>query len=141
MNYFITTTLPYANSTPHVGHLLEFVQGDAIARTLRGRGDVCFNVGLDEHGLKIQRAAEAAGNFPLDYVDKLARKWLDFCHLFDIKWDKFYRTSCLAHYYKVQEFWEKLESENFITKKQYKGKYCVGCEWEGKNGEPLRLAV
>ena len=125
---FITTTLPYANSTPHVGHCLEFVQADALARFYRKKNIVKFNIGLDEHGLKIYQAAKANSQEPLEFVNDIAEKWYDFCKAFNISYDNFYRTSDKAHYEKVQEYWSKLVNRGDIYKKTYHAKYCIGCE-------------
>jgi len=127
---YITTTLPYANSNPHIGHLFEFLIGDAITRYFKYRGDdVFFNIGLDEHGLKIQEAAEKEGVTPQEYVDGLADTWIDFAESFQINsYDNFYRTSTSDHYIRVQQFWKVLFDKGDIYKKKYKGTYCVGCE-------------
>ena len=128
---FITTTLPYANSVPHIGHAFEFIIGDAIARYFRNKlGDknVLFNVGLDEHGKKIYDAAEASGLTTVQYLDQLDIKWRTFCHKFEIKFDNFYRTSDYPHYSKVQRFWVKTSNKGFIYQKEYTGQYCTGCE-------------
>lgn len=129
--YFITTTLPYANSTPHVGHCLEFIQGDAIARFLRqirNNNEVSFNIGLDEHGLKIYQAAQLEKIDPKEFVDRISAKWSSFCDIFDISYDTFYRTSDKKHHEKVQAYWQILVDKGDIYKKPYHGKYCVGCE-------------
>lgn len=128
---FITTTLPYANSVPHIGHAFEFIIGDVIARYFRNKlGDknVLFNVGLDEHGKKIHDAALASGLSPIQYLDQLEIKWRTFCHKFNIKFDNFYRTSDYPHYSRVQQFWVKTYNKGFIYEKEYTSKYCIGCE-------------
>jgi methionyl-tRNA synthetase len=128
---FITTTLPYSNSIPHIGHALEFIIGDAISRYYRnklGDDNVFFNVGLDEHGKKISDAAFKAGKLPLDFLDENEIKWREFCHRFEISFDNFYRTSDYPHYSKVQRFWVDLEKKGLIYEKEYSGKYCIGCE-------------
>jgi len=128
---YITTTLPYANSVPHIGHAFEFIIGDAIARYYRGKlGDanVHFNIGLDEHGKKIWDASFAAGKPVKQYLDELDYGWKIFCTTFDIQYNSFYRTSNKKHYALVERFWEDCKKKGFIYKKQYQGKYCVGCE-------------
>lgn len=125
---FITTTLPYANSTPHVGHCLEFVQGDALSKYFKQKTDVIFNIGLDEHGLKIHQAAQDTKTSAQDFVDNIAVKWYDFCNLLEINPDKFYRTSNITHHQKVKKYWLDLLENKYIYKKSYVGKYCVGCE-------------
>ena len=128
---YITTTLPYANSVPHIGHAFEFIIGDALARYFRGKlGDanVHFNIGLDEHGKKIHDASIAAGKPTLEYLDELNVSWKSFCSKFDIQYNSFYRTSNKKHYALVERFWNDCNKKGFIYKKQYQGNYCVGCE-------------
>ena len=129
-NKYITTTLPYANSNPHIGHAFEFIIADALVRYFKYRGDnVFFNIGLDEHGLKIQQAAEDKGISPQAYVDELFYSWEDFIQKLKIdSWDSFYRTSDSEHYINVQQFWTEAFNRGDIYKKKYTGTYCVGCE-------------
>ncbi len=82
---YITTTLPYVNAEPHIGHALEFVQADAIARYFKmklGNENVFFNVGTDEHGQKIWEKAQEEGLSVQDFVDKYAQRFKDYCKLF-----------------------------------------------------------
>jgi len=128
---FITTTLPYSNSEPHIGHSFEFIIGDVVSRYFRNKlGDenVFFNVGLDEHGKKIYDSAIRKGVLPLDFLDNLEIIWRKFCHKFEISFDNFYRTSDYPHYSRVQRFWVELTKKNLIYQKEYKSKYCCGCE-------------
>lgn len=128
---FITASLPYSNGNAHIGHMFEFIIGDVISRYFRkklGDKNVFFNIGLDEHGKKIQDAADSLGLTTIQYLDKNEIKWREFCHKFDIKFDNFYRTSDYPHYSKVQQFWVKLYNKGLIYEKDYTSKYCVGCE-------------
>lgn len=127
---YITTTLPYANSPAHIGHAFEFIIADALARYFKHNGvDTFFNLGLDEHGLKIQEAAEKVGLTPKQYVDDLSVVWKNFLETFKINsWDSFYRTSSSEHAPKVQQFWNEALERGDIYKKKYSGIYCVGCE-------------
>lgn len=128
---YITTTLPYVNAEPHIGHALEFVQADAISRYFKkklGKENVFFNVGTDEHGLKIFRKAKEEGLEVKAFVDKYAHRFMDFCKLFFVEYDNFYRTSDEMHHFAAQEFWKRCEANGDIYKKKYGGKYCVGCE-------------
>jgi methionyl-tRNA synthetase len=130
-NFYITTTLPYANAVPHVGHAIEFFQADAYARYFRsklGRDAVFFNVGIDEHGLKVLTTAAENGTSPEEYLDQLAPHWLDFCNKFQITHDYFYRTSTNDHHQGAQNNWAKCVEQGDIYKKHYEGLYCVGCE-------------
>lgn len=128
---YITTTLPYANSVPHIGHAFEFIIGDALARYFRGKlGDanVHFNIGLDEHGKKIHEAALLSGKPTQEYLNGLHGDWKNFCSLFGIQYNSFYRTSHSHHYTSVSKFWLDCQKKGLIYKKTYQGNYCVGCE-------------
>ncbi|MGI6484033.1 MAG: methionine--tRNA ligase [Candidatus Dojkabacteria bacterium] len=128
---YITTTLPYVNADPHIGYALESVQADAIVRYFKkklGNENVFFNVGTDEHGQKIWDKAQEEGLSVQDFIDKYAQRYKDFCKLFFIEYDNFYRTSEDSHHKAAQKFWEKCEKKGDIYKKKYAGKYCVGCE-------------
>lgn len=129
-NKYITTCLPYSNGQPHIGHAFEFILGDALSRYFKQNGcNVFFNLGLDEHGLKIQQTAERKGVTPQEHVDEIYLGWKDFLEKLNINsWDSFYRTSDKEHVLKVQKFWKKLNDNGDIYKKKYKGTYCVGCE-------------
>jgi len=128
---YITTTLPYVNAEPHVGHALEFVQADTIARYFKsklGNENVFFNVGTDEHGQKIFRKAKEEGLELQDFVDKYSQRFKDFCKLFLVEYDSFYRTSTKEHHLAAQKFWKVCQDNGDIYKKRYSGRYCVGCE-------------
>lgn len=126
---FITTTLPYVNSTPHIGHALEFIQADCIARHYRQNDfDVRFNVGVDEHGLKVYLKASELGQEPKEYVDGLAILWQEFCKQFQISYTSFYRTSSQDHKIAVSGLWGYFKGNNDLYTGIYQGLYCVGCE-------------
>jgi methionyl-tRNA synthetase len=128
---YITTTLPYVNAEPHIGHALEFVQADAVSRYFKSKlGDenVYFNVGTDEHGQKIFKKAQEEGIEIKEFVDKYAQRFKDFCELFFVEYDNFYRTSDESHHKAAQEFWNRCNENGDIYKKKYKGMYCIGCE-------------
>ncbi|NHZ86457.1 MAG: methionine--tRNA ligase [Planctomycetia bacterium] len=128
---YITTTLPYANSVPHVGHALEFFQGDALARFFRkkyGDENVFFNVGIDENGLKLFNTAKDNNKTPQDFVNELSLKWKDFCLQFNISYNCFYRTSEKVHHLNAKMIWSQCNENGDIYKRHYDGLYCVGCE-------------
>ena len=126
---FLTTTLPYVNSEPHVGHLFEFVLADAITRALKQHGHpVTFNVGLDEHGLKVWQKSQEQGITPQEHIAKLTTTWLEFCKKFHIGYDIFYKTSNPQHHNDVKIIWNRLIERGDLYKKLYSGNYCVGCE-------------
>lgn len=128
-NFYITTTLPYVNAKPHIGHALEFIQADVIARWQRSQGkDVIFNVGTDEHGLKMWQKAQEASMGVQDFVDKNAETFVDFFAQCRISYTNFYRTSAVSHRAVAQWMWEKCLAAGDIYKKKYSWLYCVWCE-------------
>src|ERR1035437_8082522 len=101
---FITTTLPYINgaslSSPgHIGHALEFFQADALARYFRDikKNNVFFNVGVDEHGLKVYNKSQELGINTQEYCDLESARWIIFLSKLDIQYDNFYRTTSALH--------------------------------------------
>lgn len=134
--FYLTTTLPYVNAKPHIGHALEFTQADVVARyhTLLGE-DVIFNTGTDEHGKKIFEKAQEAGQDPQAYVDEYAAKFDEFKKKFTLSYNKFIRTTDAHHKAAAQAFWKLCEANGDIYKKNYETKYCVGCELEKTDSE------
>jgi len=128
--YYITTSLPYVNTPGHLGHALEFIQADVLARYHRILGDdVFFLTGTDEHGAKIVRAAEKAGKTPKQFTDDISKKFKELTRVINLSNDDFIRTTDQKkHWPNVQKVWLKLKENNDIYKKRYKGFYCVGCE-------------
>lgn len=116
------------NSVPHIGHSFEFILTDAISRYLKTKSDVHFNIGLDEHGLKVWSKSQELGFTPEQHIQNLTTIWLDFCHKFQINYDTFYKTSDKSHHEKVQIIWKRFLERGDIYKKSYTGKYCLGCE-------------
>jgi len=126
---YITTTLPYVNASPHIGHALEFVQADTLARFWRLQGEeVFFNLGVDEHGQKVAIKADEAGLARQDYVDKYATEFDELKKGLDLSNDSFVRTTSEAHKKAAQHIWNVCNEKGDIYKKKYKGLYCVGCE-------------
>jgi len=129
--FYLTTTLPYVNADPHMGHALEFIEADIIVRYMReklGIDNVFFNVGTDEHGLKIYNKAQENNKTPQEFVDFYAERFKEFCKILNISYNNFYRTSDEKHKKVVQSFWNKSLENGNIYKKKYEGLYCVGCE-------------
>src|SRR5262249_15033585 len=128
--FYITTTLPYVNAEPHMGHALEFVRADIVARWKKLSGhEVFFNTGTDEHVQKLLRAAEDARTPVTQYVDESAANFLRLLPLLGISDDvHFIRTTDPHHEKAAQEFWKRVDNNGFIYKKNYRAKYCVGCE-------------
>lgn len=134
--FYLTTTLPYINSAPHLGFALEIVRADALARAHRLAGDhVFFNTGVDEHGLKIWRKAQGLGMETQAYCDRLATSFDDLKDLLNLSYDNFIRTTDQHHQAAAQEFWRRCLASGDIYKQRYSVKYCVGCEMEKTDSE------
>ncbi len=128
--FYITTSIPYANSASHVGHILDPLIADVLSRYHRIKGDeVRFLVGTDEHGAKIVRKAEEVGKTPQQLVDENSANFREMHKLLNIKWDDFIRTSDQKrHWPGAQKMWNELKEAGDIYWKKYKGLYCVGHE-------------
>lgn len=128
--FYITTTLPYVNAEPHLGHALEFVRADVIARYKKSLGyDVFFNTGTDEHGTKILEGAEKEGIPVQEYVDRNAARFKELYPKLGITDDiHFIRTTDEVHIKAAQEMWRRCDANGYIYKKEYEATYCVGCE-------------
>lgn len=134
--FYITTTTPYVNADPHIGFALEILQADAIARYKRLSGfDVCFNWGTDEHGLKIYRKALEQHKDPKTYCDEYAARFKELIPLLNLSSTNFIRTTDPYHLSAAQEFWKRCDDNGDIYKKNYRVKYCVGCELEKTDSE------
>jgi len=126
---YITTTLPYVNDNPHLGHAYEFVQADALARYWRLLGhEVFFNTGTDEHGQKIAQKADEKGEERQAYVDHYANEFKKLGVVLNLSFDNFIRTTDEAHKRATQELWKRCDANGDIYKKKFTGLYCVGCE-------------
>ncbi len=135
-NFYITTTLPYVNSDPHVGFAMEVIRADAIARFYTAQGyNVFFNTGTDEHGLKIYQKALENNETPQQYVDRYAQKFKDLKGILNLSYTSFIRTTDTKHIEAAQEFWKACDNKGDIYKKLYKIKYCIGCELEKTDSE------
>ncbi len=128
--FYLTTTLPYVNADLHLGHALEFVRADIIARhkILTGH-DVYFNTGTDEHGMKIYEKAASLGLSAQEFVDQSFERFKESVKIFGILPDiHFIRTTDARHEQAARAFWQRVADNGYIYKKNYEAKYCVGCE-------------
>jgi methionyl-tRNA synthetase len=128
--YYITTSIPYVNAQPHIGHALEDVQADALARygRLCGR-DVWFLTGTDENSLKNVRAAEREGIPTQELVGRNAAQFYALRDSLGLSFDDFIRTSADArHRAGVHKLWLACARSGDIYRRAYRGLYCVGCE-------------
>ena len=126
--YNLTTAIPYVNGRPHIGHALELVQADVLARHRRRLGDeVRFQSGTDDNALKNVRAAEAEGITTAAYVERAATGFHQLKDVLDLSFDDFIRTSSdKRHRPGVEELWRRCQHD--LYRKAYQGLYCVGCE-------------
>ena len=125
---YITTTIPYVNARPHIGHALELVQADVLARHRRGRGDaVRFGAGTDDNSLKNVLAAQAAGVGVQEFVDRNAEAFAALGGALSLTVDDFIRTSRdPRHRPGVERFWRACAGD--LYRRRYEGLYCTGCE-------------
>ncbi len=135
--FYLTTTLPYVNADLHMGHALEFVRADIIARGKILRDfDVYFNTGTDEHGMKIYEKAMEKGVTAQEFVDESFQSFKESVKIFGMVDDlHFIRTTDPKHEKVAQDFWMKCFDNGYIYKKNYESKYCVGCESEKTDSE------
>ncbi len=125
--FYITTSIPYINAKPHLGHSEEFVIADVLARYARSRGDeVIFSTGTDEHGGKVAEKAKEAGIEPKHFADKTSKYFEELTALLNISNNRFIRTTDATHVKIAQVIWQKLEKD--IYKSEYIGWYCTGDE-------------
>ncbi len=127
--FYITTAIDYPNSVPHLGHAYEKTVADFYARWHRQQGlDTHFLTGLDEHGEKIQEAAEKAGSTPQAFVDDQAEVFRALCRELEISNDDFIRTSEPRHHRFAAELFSRLQAKGDVYFGHYEGDYCISCE-------------
>ncbi len=127
--FYVTTAIDYPNAEPHIGHAYQKIVADVLARWHKLIGDdVWFLTGTDEHGKKIQEAAEKVGKTPKQFVDELSVKFKEAWKSLNIEPDRFIRTTDKDHEKLVQEVIKKCYENGDIYKGEYEGCYCTGCE-------------
>jgi methionyl-tRNA synthetase len=127
--FYVTTPIYYPNDILHVGHAYTTLAADILARWHRLKGeDVFFLTGTDEHGKKIQEAADKAGKKPREFVDELVLQIKKDWGKLDLTYDKFIRTTDKGHEKIVREILQKVYDKGDIYLGEYEGFYCVPCE-------------
>lgn len=127
--FYITTPIYYPSGDLHIGHAYTTVAGDAMARYKRMRGfDVMYLTGTDEHGQKIEQAAEKAGKTPQQYLDEIVGKIQRLWETLEITHDDFIRTTEERHKKVVQKIFSRLIEQGDIYLDEYEGWYCISCE-------------
>ncbi|MGE4351365.1 MAG: methionine--tRNA ligase [Bdellovibrionales bacterium] len=144
--YYLTTPIYYVNDVPHIGHAYTTMACDALARFKRLDGyDVMFLTGTDEHGQKIEKAAQAAGMAPQAFTDKVSQNFRDLAKAMNYSNDDFIRTTQERHYKAAQHLWSELIARDEIYLDKYAGWYAVRDEayygedelTDGPNGKKI----
>jgi len=124
--FYITTPIYYVNARPHIGHAYTTIACDTIARRQRMMGfDTYFLTGTDEHGQKIERAAQNAGKTPQQLTTEVSAEFRALWDRLGLTYDDFIRTTSERHKQGVQALWRKIRDNGHIYKGQYRGQYCV----------------
>src|SRR4030088_8030 len=124
--FYITTPIYYVNARPHIGHAYTTLACDTIARRHRMLGaDTWFLTGTDEHGQKIERAAQAAGKTPQQFTDEISAEFRALWDRMGLSYDDYLRTTSDRHKQGVQALWKRIKDNGHIYKSHYTGQYCV----------------
>ena len=124
--YYVTTPIYYVNGAPHIGHAYTSVAADVIARFKRLAGfDVFFLTGTDEHGQKVEQAAQTAGMEPIAFADRVAADFRDMYDTMAISYDDFIRTTEPRHAEGASALWKRLEENGHIYLDAYEGWYAL----------------
>ena len=127
--FYITTPIYYVNDKPHIGHAYTTILADVLSRYHRAQGaEVFFLTGVDEHGQKVQQAAEKAGISPQEHCDRMVVHFRKTWEKLEITNDSFIRTTADFHKKAVQDVLQDLWDKGEIYEHEYGGYYCVGCE-------------
>lgn len=127
--YYLTTAIPYANASPHIGFALEILYADVMARYQRLLGrDVYFLTGTDEHGQKMLKTAKEAGQTVESFASERSAEFQNLADQWNITNNDFIRTTEVRHAGRAKKFWEVVFKNGDIYKKSYTGLYCYGCE-------------
>ncbi|MDE1889608.1 MAG: methionine--tRNA ligase [Planctomycetota bacterium] len=128
-SFYLTTPIYYVNDIPHIGHSYTTIAADVLARYKRTRGfDVFFLTGTDEHGQKIQKAAQACNRTPIEFVDDVVSKFKTLWNTLNISNDDFIRTTDERHCRRVKKIFQRILGNGDIYLGEYEGWYCIPCE-------------
>jgi len=126
-NFYVTTSIPYVNGDPHLGHAMEFVMADVVARHARQQGKtVVFSTGTDEHGGKIAEKAKEGKKTPKAFADEMSGRFSSLAAELNVSNDRFIRTTDPGHEQRAKLIWKALGKD--IYKGKYEGWYCTGDE-------------
>jgi len=140
MKYYLTTPLYYVNAAPHIGHTYTTMAAETIARFKRMQGyDAVMFTGTDEHGQKVERAAQATGKSPQEFTDVISAEFRKQWEKLNIRVDRTIRTTNPRHHKVVQWLFQRCMDNGYIYKGSYTGQYCVYDELyvnDAKPGDP-----
>ncbi len=127
--YYVTTPIYYVNDVPHIGHAYTTLACDVLARYKRARGyEVFFLTGTDEHGQKVEKAAQTGGETPLELADRVVKRYQALWEKLNISYTDFIRTTQERHKKGVSELFRKIEAQGDIYLGAYEDWYCTPCE-------------
>ena len=127
--FYVTTPIYYVNDKPHIGHAYTTILADVLSRYYRDMGrNVFFLTGLDEHGQKVQQAAESKGVTPIEHCNEMAPRFVDLWRKLHIQYDDFIRTTEKRHSTIVQSLLQKVYDKGDIYEDSYEGLYSVSEE-------------
>jgi methionyl-tRNA synthetase len=127
--FYITTPIYYVNDVPHIGHAYTTLACDVLARYKMARGfEVFFLTGTDEHGQKVEKAAQAAGESPLELADRVVKRFQALWEKLNVSNNDFIRTTQERHKKGVQELFRKIQARGDIYLGEYEDWYCTPCE-------------
>jgi len=128
-HFYLSTPIYYVNDVPHIGHAYTTLACDVLARYKRARGyEVSFLTGTDEHGQKVEKAAQAKGETPLELADRVVKRFQSLWDKLNISNTDFIRTSQERHKTAVQEIFRNIEAKGDIYLGEYEDWYCTPCE-------------
>ncbi|XP_048507080.1 methionine--tRNA ligase, mitochondrial isoform X2 [Athalia rosae] len=151
-NFYVTTPIFYVNAGPHIGHLYSAVLADAVARYNSMLGhSVRLTTGTDEHGNKVQQAAQVSKLPMSDYCSKISLQFHKMCEVFDVGYTEYIRTTQERHLKTLNHFWITLRKKDYIYPGTYSGWYCVPDEAflstsqledrKNANGETVKVSI
>lgn len=127
--FYLTTPIYYVNDVPHIGHSYTTIAADVLARYKRTKNfDVFFLTGTDEHGQKIQKAAQSCNKTPIEFVNAVVDKFKILWNKLDISNDDFIRTTEERHWRRVKKIFQQIFENGDIYLGEYEGWYCIPCE-------------
>jgi len=124
--YYLTTPIYYTNAAPHIGHAYTTIAADTIRALKRMQGfDAILTTGTDEHGVNVERAAEAQGKTPKEYTDVISEEFRQQWQILGLHIDRFERTTSDRHAHVVQDLFRRCRDRGQVYKGQYSGQYCI----------------